>query len=236
MLAVIVALSLRVVAGEKVEVDVLKIPKDFVVVNPKINDANVTMSYVTDDNFVGTPVDGYEANLCFLQERAANALVKVSVAAREKGFRLKIFDCYRPQRAVDHFVRWANDLDDQKTKAQYYPNIEKDTLVGPYIAGKSSHSRGVAVDLTLEQQDDNGIWRALDMGTRFDYFDSRSNTFNDKVSGFHLANRQTLIDLMAVGEFVNYSKEWWHFSHQSKQYPQVYPKTFFNFPITDADD
>ena len=98
------------------------------------------MAYLGTENFVGSKVDGYQANKCYLQQNAA--LVQVQQAAEAKGYTLWIFDCYRPQRAVNHFMRWASDLSDTRTKAQYYPNLGKDKLVGEYIAEKSGHSRG----------------------------------------------------------------------------------------------
>ena len=141
--------------------------------------------------------------------------------------RLKIFDCYRPQRAVDHFLRWAADAGDTKTKAAYYPNEIKSELIGPYIAARSGHSRPAAIDLTLVEKDGNGDWVELDMGTPFDYFDARSNTDDPRITPEQQRNRYRLRTLMIDAGFKPYDLEWWHFSVAD----EPYPTTYFDFPV-----
>ena len=203
------------------------IPADFVDVGQLIPDAQVRMAYLGKENFVGTTVDGYEANKCYLHQDAAQALSKVQQAARAKGYSLWIFDCYRPQRAVNHFMRWAADLTDTSTKSKYYPNLGKDQLVGEYIAEKSGHSRGSTIDLTLAKKDQQGNWRPLDMGSPFDMFDPVSNVGAAGISAEQTANRQLLESLMQQGGFKVYSMEWWHFTHQ----PPAYTDTYFDFVV-----
>ena len=203
------------------------IPADFVDVASLIPSVQIQMAYVGQHNFVGSRVDGYQANKCYLQQNAAQALVKVQQAAMAKGYSLWIFDCYRPQRAVNHFMRWAADLTDTRTKAQYYPNLGKDQLVGEYIAEKSGHSRGSTIDLTLAKQDEQGTWRPIDMGSPFDMFDPVSNVGAAGISPRQTANRQLLQDLMHAAGFKVYSMEWWHFTHQ----PPAYTDTYFDFVV-----
>ncbi|MDX5405633.1 MAG: M15 family metallopeptidase [Chromatiaceae bacterium] len=203
------------------------IPADFRDVGQLIPDVHIKMAYLGSDNFVGGPVDGYQANKCYLQQNAAQALIKVQQAARAQGYSLWIIDCYRPQRAVNHFMRWAADLADTSTKATYYPNLGKDQLVGEYIAEKSGHSRGSTIDLTLAKQDEQGNWRPIDMGSPFDMFDPISNVGNPAINEAQTANRQLLENLMLQGGFKVYSMEWWHFTHQ----PPAYTDTYFDFLV-----
>lgn len=205
------------------------LPDDFSDVNNIIPDAIYQMRYATDDNFVGAVVDGYRDKRCLLKTDAAKALEKVSRAANAQGLKLVLFDCYRPQQAVDHFVRWVNDEKDTKTKSDYYPNLDKSVLLGDYIAEKSGHSRGFTLDLSLAQQGENGQWQLLDMGGRFDLFDPVSNTDNPNISAGQKANRQTLKTLMAVGNFANYPMEWWHYTHVQDN--QQTTKYYYNFPV-----
>ena len=203
------------------------IPDDFVVVNSLTSDIRFDIRYFTHNNFVGERVDGYFAPLCVLHRKAAKGLLLAADAAKQAGFRLRVFDCYRPQTAVNHFVRWASDLSNQKTKPDYYPNLDKRLLLGPYIAPKSGHSRGSSIDLGLEVRLPGGGWELVDMGTSFDFFDETSNTSNPKMPPNIIENRQQLIGFMRVGGFTNYSMEWWHFSLQS----QPYTDTYFDFPV-----
>lgn len=203
------------------------IPADFVDIAPLLPEAQVKMAYVGSDNFVGSKVEGYEANKCYLQQNAARALVSAQQAAQAKGYTLWIFDCYRPQRAVNHFMRWAADLTDTRTKVQYYPNLGKDKLVGEYIAEQSGHSRGSTIDLTLAAKDEAGIWQPLDMGSPFDMFDPVSNIGAANISLQQTANRQLLESLMLSAGFKVYNMEWWHFTHQ----PPVYTEQYFDFIV-----
>ena len=176
--------------------------------------------YFTDQNFVGQRVDGYEAPRCLLSRQAALALKAVQQKFTSYGLSLKVFDCYRPQRAVDHFVRWAHDLKDLKMKFQYYPRVDKNSLFSAgYIAARSGHSRGSTVDLTIE---------GLDMGTSWDFFGQESHTLYPHLDPQARANRMLLVNTMRAQGFVNYDKEWWHFTWQ----PEVFPHTYFNAPIS----
>ncbi len=196
---------------------------EFVDVGEILPSVLLDIRYYGHHNFVGKPVDGYNAPKCLLHNSAATALKNVQIAAETQGLSLKIFDCYRPQRAVDHFVRWVNDLDDMRTKAEFYPNLGKDKLLGGYIAAKSGHSRGSTIDLTLV--DASG--KELDMGTAFDMFDTLSNTDDPRISDEQKANRYNLKALMTAAGFAPYAMEWWHFTYQ----PQAYPNTYFDFVV-----
>lgn len=196
---------------------------EFVDITQVVPTIQTDIRYNTNHNFVGQPVDGYLAPKCLLHKSAASGLKKVQQNAMKQGLSLKVFDCYRPQRAVDHFVRWVNDESDTKTKAEFYPNLGKDELLGEYIAAKSGHSRGSTVDLTLV--DSQG--KELDMGSPFDMFDTLSNTDDPRITTQQKANRYKLKALMTNEGFSPYSMEWWHFTYK----PQAYPNTYFNFVI-----
>ncbi len=133
-------------------------------------------------------------------------------ASREAdaSLRLKIFDCYRPVRAVMHFVEWAEDTDDQATKRRFYPNLDKSALLGNYISPTSGHSRGATVDLTLMRCDSECL--ELDMGTEFDFFDVRAHTDSPHITAEQRENRQRLREAMEAAGFQNYSMEWWHYT------------------------
>jgi D-alanyl-D-alanine dipeptidase len=179
------------------------------------------IKYAGSDNFVGRPVAGYRAAKCLLLKPAAEALARVENDLRRQQLRLKLFDCYRPARAVADFVRWAHDLSDQRTKAAHYPLIGKDRLLGDYIAPVSGHSRGATVDLTLMQCDVRGNHcRTLDMGTHFDYFGTLAHT-DAAVTPAQHANRLRLRDAMRREGFSNYPLEWWHYTLEPEPAPQI---------------
>lgn len=208
--------------------------------------------YTTSHNFVGERIDDYRAPLCLLTRPAAEALSRAQDVLRPKGLTLKVYDCYRPQGAVDHFVRWAEDLDDEQMKSEFYPRVEKSRLfLDGYIAAKSGHSRGSTVDLTIQPVDarpgptphsphpagscfgpvaDRAPDASLDMGTAFDCFDVLSHTDSPDVTGAARANRDLLVDVLAAQGFVNLPEEWWHFTHK----PELFPTTFFDFPVSRA--
>lgn len=180
----------------------------------------VKMKYFTPDNFVGAVVDGYNANKCLMSKPAAVALAKAQALAKEKNLSLLVHDCYRPQRGVDHFIRWSNDAKDIKTKNKYYPNIIKNKLFKlGYIATKSGHSRGSTIDLTLYDLQKK---KPMQMGTIYDFLDPLSNTENSKISKEARSNRQILLDIMTGAGFKNYSKEWWHFTLNDEPNKNVY--------------
>lgn len=187
------------------------------------------MRYAGSENFVGQRIDGYEAPICLLSRVAAEALVEVQVLLRDDGFGLLVFDCFRPQRAVDHFVRWAKDTADVRTKSEYYPNVSKSRLFEEgYIASRSGHSRASTVDLTLVlpgsvgSDGSEGPVEPVNMGTPFDFFDMRSNTESTDVTPDQLANRLRLRAAMEEGGFRNYAAEWWHYTLRDEPYPDEY--------------
>lgn len=185
-----------------------------------VPDISQQIRYAGAENFVGVPVEGYGAARCYLREPAAQALQRIEQSLRQEGFRLRLFDCYRPARAVRHFVRWAADLQDQRTKARYYPNLDKTQLLGDYIAPVSGHSRGATLDLTLlDCRGADGQCVPLDMGTEFDFFDTLANTDSPRVTQTQRDNRQRLLRAMAQQGFRNYPMEWWHYTLASEDPP-----------------
>jgi D-alanyl-D-alanine dipeptidase len=186
------------------------------------------LRYAGAGNFVGAPIDGYERPVCLLTEPAARALAAVQRDLEAEGLGLRVFDCYRPRRAVAHFARWARDLSDQRTKAAYYPRVEKSALFAEgYVAERSGHSRGSTVDLTLVARRAAGTAEPLDTGTPFDLFDPRSHTESPEVTAAQRAARRRLRDAMARRGFRNYPLEWWHYTLEGEPYPE----TYFDVPV-----
>ena len=184
----------------------------------------VEMRYAGSHNFVGGPIDGYEAPHCLLTRPAADALASVARDLSSRGLVVKVFDCYRPTRAVANFVRWARDPKEQRMKAEFYPDVDKRTLFRDgYIAAQSGHSRGSTIDLTLAQADG----RELDMGTPFDFFSPKSWTADPSVGAEAHNNRMLLAAAMRRRGFRGYDKEWWHFTLRDEPFPQ----TYFDFPV-----
>jgi D-alanyl-D-alanine dipeptidase len=185
----------------------------------------VEMRYATAHNFVGAPIEGYEKPVCLLSRPAAAALAQVVTDLEVRGLTIKVYDCYRPARAVTRFIRWARDLRDTKMKGEFYPQVDKSTLFRDgYISNRSGHSRGSTADLTLARRSDG---QALDMGTPFDFFSPRSWPSDRHVSAEARANRAMLADAMRRRGFRPYDKEWWHFTLRHEPYPQSY----FDFPV-----
>jgi D-alanyl-D-alanine dipeptidase len=182
--------------------------------------------YAGTDNFTGRVVDGYQAPTCFLRIAAAEALARVEATLRKDGYGLRVWDCYRPARAVANFVRWASDLADTRTKAVHYPNLGKDKLLGEYIAPVSGHSRGATVDLTLMSCEGTRC-DPLDMGTDFDFFDPRAHTDAADITPAQRDNRRRLLRAMAAQGFANYPQEWWHYSLPSA----TAPDTIYDVPV-----
>jgi D-alanyl-D-alanine dipeptidase len=225
-------------------------PSDFVDITTLIPSIVLDIRYYTVHNFVGEKIDGYSAPKCLLTKPAAIALQSVQQALEKFSFSLKVYDCYRPQRAVNHFVRWASVYHDTKTKQEFYPTVDKRHLFRDgYIAAKSSHSRGSTVDLTIvpvptplqeqyipEQRlsecylpkkqrfKDNSI----DMGTGYDCFHELAATANGQITQQQRINRLLLKTLMEKQGFKNYSKEWWHFTLKDEPFPE----TYFDFVIS----
>ena len=200
-------------------------PENFIDIGSYLPNAVIDARYASSNNFTGKPVDGYLANKCLLTRDTAIALRKVQKVLLKSKMTLKIYDCYRPQRAVDEFIAWTEDLSDQNTKAEYYPRISKDKLLGSYIASQSGHSRGNTIDLSIMSLD-QGNSNDIDMGSNYDLFDSISHTKTDLISSQQQKNRLLLKDAMEKFNFLNYELEWWHFSFQSSD-----TAIYFNFPI-----
>ena len=198
----------------------------FVVVSDLIPDVLLDVRYYSTFNFVADRVDGYEAPLVLLTREAAQALARVNEEAMSMGLRLRLFDGYRPQRAVDHFVRWAQDPSLTWTKAVFYPDVDKRDLFRlGFIAKKSGHSRGSTIDLTLF---DMMTQKDLDMGGGFDYFGELSwSGYTRTLTREQIANRRLLRELMVKHGFRPLEEEWWHFTLVDEPYPDVY----FDFPV-----
>lgn len=224
-------------------------PPGFVAVtlaNPTIlND----IRYATAHNFIGRPITGYVEPLCILTVQAAAALSVAQAKALALGYTLKVYDCYRPQRAVNDFIAWAGNLGDQTMKAEFYPGLDKSVLFDQgYIASRSGHSRGSTMDLTLvklpprlqpiylpgqpltactapvgQRFADNTI----DMGTGYDCFDTLANTLDPRITGSPHANRLLLKTVMTSSGFTNLDLEWWHYTLDN----EPYPNTYFDFPV-----
>jgi D-alanyl-D-alanine dipeptidase len=193
-----------------------------------VPDIRLDIRYAGRHNFVGVPIDGYEAPRCYLLRPVAEALQRVERSLRARHRRLQIFDCYRPVRAVRHFTRWVRDPHDQRNKAEFYPTLDKSQLMPGYIAEHSGHSRGATLDLTLMQCDDSGVGcEPLDMGTGFDYFGELAHTGSPNVSAAQRGNRHLLRDAMQAQGFVNYADEWWHYTLR----PEPDPRTAYDFPL-----
>lgn len=200
-------------------------PSSFVDASSVVPGLIVEARYAGSHNFVGRPIDGYERGACLLTKPAAAALAQVARDLEPRRLAIKAFDCYRPVRAVAHFVRWARDLADVARKPEFYPHVDKRNLFSDgYIAARSGHSRGSTIDLTLAHRGDG---KELDMGTPFDFFSPRSWPSDRSVSADGQANRALLAQAMRRRGFLAYNKEWWHFTLRHEPYPD----THFDFPV-----
>jgi D-alanyl-D-alanine dipeptidase len=205
-----------------------RMPAGFVDAATVVEGLVVDMRYFGQDNFVGERIDGYKRPRCLLTQQAADALAKVQSDLAPRGLGLKVFDCYRPRRAVAHFVRWARRINDLKRKSEFYPDIDKHDLFKlGYIASRSGHSRGSTVDLTLVRRRDPGKPVEVDMGSPFDFFSPKSWPDSPSVTAEQRASRMLLADAMKRRGFEPYDKEWWHFTLVH----EPYPKTYFDFPV-----
>ncbi|MBX7435091.1 M15 family metallopeptidase [Mycobacterium sp. Y57] len=225
-------------------------PPDFVSLSDVDPTILLDIRYDTAHNFTGEPVDGYEAPMCILTRPAAEALSRAQRGFVAQGYTLKVYDCYRPQRAVDDFVAWAADPADQQMKGEFYPWVDKSQLFADgYIAEKSGHSRGSTLDVTLvalpARQEPGFVPgeplaactapaprrfadNTIDMGTGYDCFDPSAHTLGPRVQGEQLSNRLLLKNGLAAQGFHNYEYEWWHFTFT----PETYPETYFDFPVS----
>jgi D-alanyl-D-alanine dipeptidase len=224
----------------------LAAPSSFVALDEVDSTILQDMRYATAYNFVGRRIDGYQEPLCILTRRAAKALHRAQQAVNEKGYTLKVYDCYRPQRAVDHFARWSRN-GSERMKREFYPRVDKSRLFDDgYIARRSGHSRGGTVDLTLVRlpAKPQPRWtrkqklvpctaprprrfpdNSVGMGTGYDCFDTRSHTAN--ATGRARRNRLLLKRTMEDAGFEHYPNEWWHFTLRDERYPDRY----FDFPV-----
>ena len=190
----------------------------FVTLTDVVPDVILEIRYFSTYNFTGQRIDGYEQPIALLTKAAADSLKAVSDDMKAHGYRLKIYDAYRPQKAVDHFVRWASDLSATEMKSYFYPDLDKSILFKQeYIAKKSCHTRGSTIDLTLF---DMNTEKELDMGGIFDWF-GRS------ITAEQFAHRMILRKAMLAHGFKPFPTEWWHFTLKDEPFPD----TYFNFPV-----
>lgn len=201
-------------------------PQDFVVLEDVIPDLVVDARYAGTDNFTGQVVPGYQSARLLLTRQAALALSGVQQTLAVAGLACKVFDAYRPQRAVDFFIHWTRLPDRADLKRDYYPDIEKTELFKlGFLVRQSSHSRGSTVDLTLI---DRSSGAELDMGTPFDFFDVSSRPDSLAASAQQRANRMLLRTVMGDYGFLPLAEEWWHFTLQNEPYPD----SAFDFLVT----
>ena len=182
--------------------------------------------YYSTYNFIGDRINGYEEPCALITVEAARALLAVSNQVNAQGFRLKVFDAYRPVTAVKHFIFWGIEDQDLRMKSYFYPDLEKQELFAQgYIAKQSSHSRGSAVDLTLL---DMRTGKEVDMGSQFDLFSELSHPDSRLVTDEQYEYRMFLQDAMVRNGFKPLDCEWWHFSLEDEPYPDIY----FDFPVS----
>jgi D-alanyl-D-alanine dipeptidase len=231
------------------EIDALKVPHDFVDIKDVIPSIVLDIRYYTPHNFVGERIDGYNAPKCLLTKQAAEALKNAQEELGKFSLSLKLYDCYRPQRAVNEFITWAGDPADIKMKSEFYPDIDKKDLFNQdYIAKRSGHSRGSTIDATIvpipipsevkyipgqdlhpcywpeeKRFKDNGI----DMGTGFDCFSKLSQTESNQLNIQQQVNRLALKTIMEKYGFINLESEWWHYTLKD----EPYLNTYFDFVI-----
>jgi D-alanyl-D-alanine dipeptidase len=199
-------------------------PNNFVYVTEIIPNIKQDIRYFGNTNFVGRPITGYKKPVCILTNEATNGLAKVQAVLNKQSLGLLVYDCYRPQMAVDDFIQWSQ-TSDEKTKSLFYPHIDKKNLFQlGYIARRSGHTRGSTVDLTIVNLATNKV---LDMGTTFDYLDPLSHPDNRDIAQQQFKNRMLLRSLMIQSGFMPIKTEWWHFTLKN----EPYKNTYFNFPV-----
>lgn len=198
---------------------------DFVFVDEYVTDVRWDAKYATWDNFTGKPVDGYLANRIVGTRALCAALERAQEVAVSRGFGLLLWDGYRPQRAVDCFLRWSKLPEDRRTKLRHYPNIDRAAMFEEgYVAAKSGHSRGSTVDLTLYHL---ATGELAPMGGYHDLMDSISHHGAKGITQAEARNRQSLCSIMEACGFLPYHREWWHYTLKTEPYPD----TYFDFPI-----
>jgi D-alanyl-D-alanine dipeptidase len=202
------------------------VKKDFVFLDEVLRGVRWDAKYATWDNFTGKPVEGYEVNRVAGSREMAAALLKAKGLAAARGYGLLLWDGYRPQRAVDCFLAWSKAPETGLTKERYYPNIDRGAMVEKgYVASRSSHSRGSAIDLTLYRL---GTGAMAPMGGRFDFMDERSHHAAKGISRDEAQNRLLLRSIMENSGFNPYACEWWHYVLRDEPYPDSY----FDFPVS----
>ncbi|WP_179335251.1 M15 family metallopeptidase [Winogradskyella costae] len=201
------------------------LPNGFVYAKSVIPDLDVELRYFSQNNFVGDTIDGYKANRLILTKGTVEKLKLVQDELYQQNLCLKVYDGYRPQRAVNHFITWARKLSDTVNKAVFYPEVKKKNLFkSGYIATRSGHSRGSTIDLTIA---DGETGEPLDMGSPYDFFGEASWIAYAALTDEQKKNRQLLQTVMLKHNFRNYSKEWWHFTLRW----EPFPKTYFDFEV-----
>ncbi len=201
------------------------LPNRFVLVSDVIPEVIQEIRYYCAYNFVGKRIDSYHAPVAILSIEAAKALKNASDNFISQGYYIKIFDAYRPQSAVNHFIRWSQDKNDEKMKAIFYPHTNKEDLFKlGYIVERSSHSRGSTLDMTII---DAKTGKEVDTGSPFDLFDEISHIDSNKITLEQRLNREIIKDTMERNGFNSYSTEWWHYT----LHDEPYPDTYFDFPV-----
>ena len=196
---------------------------DFAEIGTMIDDAAYDIRYYSPNNFTGNRIQGYKAPKAYMTLESLTALSKAAEDLRNQGYRLLIWDSYRPQKAVDNFVIWINDPNDPGDK-DFYPGLKKsDLIAGGYIATKSSHTRGSTVDLTIIKKDGSFV----DMGGTFDLFSEISHPDYKKLKKVQKRNREILRGAMIKAGFEGIDSEWWHFTLKNEPYKD----TYFNFDV-----
>lgn len=204
-----------------------ELPEGFVYLKKVIPSIEVEMRYFGNNNFIGAQINGYSKAKAIATKETATALKDVQKELEKHNLGLKIYDAFRPQMAVDHFVSWAKILGDTLKKNDFYPNVKKKNLFKEqYIASRSGHSRGSTVDITIIDLSTDKK-EELDMGSPFDFFGKESWVSNENLTSKQIKNRKILQDVMKKHNFRNYPQEWWHFTLRN----EPYPNTYFNFPI-----
>ena len=208
------------------EIAVAQLPKGFVYVEDLVPTIKVDLRYFSNNNFLGKPVDGYKKEVAILTVQAAEALKNAQEELKLYNLSIMIYDSYRPQTAVNHFVRWARDLKDTINKSAFYPKVKKQHLFQEgYISSQSGHSRGSTMDITLV---DINTCEPLDMGSPYDLFDELSSTATTEgITKNQHSLRMLLKRRMEKHGWQSYEKEWWHFTLKDEPYPD----TYFNFPV-----
>lgn len=224
-----------------------ELPEGFVYIQDVVPEIQLDVRYLSNNNFIGKPIDGYKKSVGILSTQATEALKKAQELFEKDGYSIVVYDAYRPQKAVDHFVRWSKDLVDLVMKKSFYATLEKKNLFKlGYIAKKSGHSRGSTIDLTIIKKgetvsgptaiaktDANDVeWNLLvdntvDMGSPFDVFDTISHITSTQITPEQQKMRNYLQSVMNQAGFKGYNEEWWHFTLINEPFPE----TYFNFDI-----